>query len=466
MKHAFSFFFLSIIINLRVAGQDSRPLPIPSLHELVDSAINRDYTLANKLLDIQLTQIDAKKLKDATLPTLEFVAKDAFLLSSFNVNSTDIINIPQLNVNIKTGDNRFTTTGNLLAANAGASVLLYSGGKIPQLKKALKYKADAQRILTEQDKQQITGNIIQAYDQLALLKQVKKVLELSAVRLDGYRKTADKALNYGLSTPYERQKIEVAQAQLASKIQDYEGKLSLVLEQLSLLTHIDKERLLLVDKELVTIAVPMEGGIENRAEVRALEAKQQAQRYQINAARTWFIPKVLASSSLGYTGFMAGHISSSEPLIAGGTTKLSANFPNLNIFPLFNVGIGLKWEIFDGNAGKHEIESARIEYQQTENEKREANEKLELNLAKCKVDYKTAHTQIQLAVTQQQTAQNALTQATKEYRTGLIKSLQLIDAENDFEQAALGYVQSVYNQRRAAAALLMATNSLTVQAVQ
>ncbi len=42
-----------------------------------------------------------------------------------------------------------------------------------------------------------------AYDQLALVHQTKVVLDESKKRLDANRKTADKALGYGLITPYD-----------------------------------------------------------------------------------------------------------------------------------------------------------------------------------------------------------------------------------------------------------------------
>lgn len=463
MKNTIVCLFATILFGGQSHGQEVAP----TLPELIDSAIRNDHGLANKQLDIQLTELDQEKLKDVFLPKVDLTVKDAFILSSFGIKSKDLINIPQLNIDIKAGDNRFTTTGNLINADLGASMVLYSGGKVPQLKKALASKSTAQELMMESDRQQIISNVIQAYDQLALLKQVRKVLDESEKRLAENKRTADKAFSYGLITKYDHQKIEVAQAQLASKIQEYEGKQELVIEQLAMFTHIDKERLRRIDHDMQLIAVTQDGGrIENRAELKALDAKLRAEQFQINAEKTWFVPKVKAAASLGYLGLLAGHISSSSPLLTGvNSSKLSAGLPDLNIIPLFNIGVGVKWDLFDGHEGLHEVKAAQIAYKKTENEKLDATEKLNLNLAKCKSDYKIAQGQVVLKKTQEQTAQNALTQATKEYRTGLIKSLQLIDAENDFVQAALESVQATYDQRRAAIALLSATGNLTAQTI-
>lgn len=436
----------------------------PGLEELIDSALHKNYELANKQLDVALTEVDRQKLKDAFLPRVSVSAKDAFSLTSISVKSRELL-IPSLNIDLKTDNNRFTMTSNMLATGADVSMLLYSGGKVAQLKKALEHKSAAQKLIMEQDRQQITSNILEAYDQLALLKQVKKVLDEAAIRLAENKKTADKALAYGLTTRYEHQKIEVAQAQLASKIVAYTGKRELVLEQLFLLTDIERERLEAIDNPLQLIQVAQQlDGIENRAEIKSLDAAIRAGEYKVRAEKTWFVPKVGLSGSVGYLGSFGTHISSSKPVLPNGD-KLSSSPPTLQIFPMLSVGIGVKWDLFDGRDGSHEVRRATLELKQTENDKRDATEKLELNLAKCRTDYSIALSQISFKTAQQQTAQNALTQATKEFRNGLVKSLQLIDAENDFEQAALDYIQGVYDQRRAAISLLMATGNLNLSAI-
>lgn len=432
----------------------------PTLQELTDSAIAGNYELANKHLEIRETEIDQKKLKDAYLPHVSVTGKEAFILSSFGVTTPEII-IPQLNIDIKEGHNRYTATGNLITANAGAEMLIYAGGKIPALKKALNEKKNAQTALLEKDKQEIIGAIYQAYDQLALLKQVKLLLEDSEKRLVANKATADKAFGYGLITKYEHQKIEVAQSQLESKNLEYEGKRALVLKQLNLLTNIEPARLSLIDHSLEPLVVNSgEGSIENRAEIKALDASILANKYKMQSEKKWFVPKVQAATSLGYIGLSGGHLNSSKPVLPVGDRKLSTDMPNLNLLPMFNIGIGFKWDIFDGNAGKRAVQKAGLEVQKSENSKMDAMEKLELNLANSKTNFNIANAQISVKAKQKDIAQNALTQATKEYRVGLIKSAQLIDAENDFQNAAMEYVQAIFGQRRAAVELLKATGDL------
>ncbi|MES1222047.1 MAG: hypothetical protein ABUT20_41510, partial [Bacteroidota bacterium] len=100
----------------------------PSLIELIDSTINKDYTLANQKLGIELSLLDRQKLTNTFLPRVTVDGADAFALTSISLTTKEI-KIPQLNIDIEEGRNRFTAISNVVALNTNASMLLYSGGK-------------------------------------------------------------------------------------------------------------------------------------------------------------------------------------------------------------------------------------------------------------------------------------------------------------------------------------------------
>ena len=130
---------------------------------------------------------------------------------------------------------------------------------------------------------------------------------------------------------------------------------------------------------------------------------------------------------------------------------------------IFYLVIGFKWDVFDGNEGKHEVEKAKIEREILESKKSDAERKLQLNLANNQTNYNIANAQVNLKAKAKQIAKNAMTQAEKEFRYGLIKSTQLIEAENDLENAELEYQTAVFNQRRAAVELMKSTQNLNLE---
>ncbi|WP_143310027.1 TolC family protein [Chitinophaga vietnamensis] len=441
----------------------------PGFRELLDSAMVRDADLRAQLTKNKLTGLDQHKLKDVYLPTLEVSGMAGYLNATARVISPELNLQPFLNIPEGKYNNNINVSGFSGLAKADARMLLYSGGKVKYLGKALAEKKLSENMLLEKTSDEVVALISRAYDQLALVYQSKKVLDEGKRRLDANRKTADKALQYGLITPYDHKKIELAQATLDAKVAEYEGKKELLLTQLEVLTGISKDRLRQINPVLLPV-VPTtpQKTIEDRAEIRALNHGINASSYKVKAEQTWWIPKVQLMASTYYIGLYGTHIKSSDniippiPAIGYPGRKLDWRPTNLNIFPLLTAGVGFKWEIFDGREGKHAIATARIDQELLQNQKYDALRKLTLNQANNQSNYDIANAQIALKKKQKEMAGDALVTAEKEFRYGLSKSTQLIEAENDLEAAELDYQNAIFNQRRAAIELMRSTQELDV----
>jgi len=457
-------YILVLLIGLFPLMLHGQQQGAPSLIELIDSALIKDHMLANKFLEIESSKIDKKKLSEVYLPSADISGKYAFLANGLNVSLAgtslfNVINIPEINSGV-------TSTGNLIKTDLSVHSVLYAGGKVSALKSAVDAKTKAQTALLERDRQQIITEITKSYDQLALLRQVKIVLDKSRERYEINQKTADKALNYGLITKYEHQKVEVAQVTLESKIQEYQGKRNLLLHQLETLTGISLDRLEKIENELSPIQnVADKNTVESKPELIALSAAVEARNYQIKAAQTWWKPKVQAAASLGYLNLFDVDMKGKHdlPLIGG---RFRSHTNKIEVVPNFTVGVGFKWDLFDGNKGKREVQQAKLEVKIAENEKAEAAEKIKLNLIKTQTDYNNSNSELIVKQKQTKMAENALNQAGKEFKTGLIKAADLIGAESDYQNAALDYLQAIFNQRRNAIELLKATGSLSRTTIQ
>ena len=433
----------------------------PTLAELAERAIAKSYDLANAELAIDAERETRQSIREVYLPHVEANGKYAYLNSDLKVD-IPTATLPLLDLPIFEGSTSFPTHGNLWTADLTASAVLFSGTKAPKMGKALDYKIKAEEHLLDKQRQELIDKVSTAYDQLALLKQVNRVLGESRKRLAIEKETAEKAFGYGLITSYELQKVDVAQATLAAKQQEYEGKHDLLLKQLHQLTDVPVDQLEAIDSELLPYSIGnAASGIENRPEIAALDAAIEANSYKIAAEKTHWIPKVQAVARVGYYGLSDAALKTPYHLpVSGQPLRFELN--QLQAFPTFTVGIGMKWDIFDGNIGKREVNKARIALKQAENNRAQADELLRLNLDKAQSEYLLANKQLNAAEVRQTTAQKAVQLAHKEYQVGLIKVSERIGAENDYQQAALDYVQSVFDQRRAAFQLLLATGDLTI----
>lgn len=464
MKNLFKIIcFLFAFIPMVIYGQTA-----PDLQELIESAIATNGQLNEQKLRNQLTQLDDDRLKDLFLPRVDLTGEVGYIYASanFKMPGLDIPRADELGfegIQIAERSNNLNISGISPSAKAEASMLIYSGGKVKYLKEANKEKGLAEQVLMEKTTDEIITEISKAYDQFSLLGESKLVLDAAKNRLNINRKTADKALGYGLITPYDHQKIELAQAVLDSKIVEYEGKKELLITQLHLLTGIDRERIALIQPILKPIDyLAVESELNHRAEIRALEHGINAAESKIKAEEKWWVPKVMAKTSLTYMGLYNNHVSTSKEVIYGTAYKLDLNPSRLNLFPIFQAGIGFQWDLFDGREGKTAIAEAQIQKEILENQKIDAEKMLKLNLANNQTQYEIANSQIELKSKAMKIAEKALINVEKEFRYGTKTSSDLIAAENDLVNAELEYQTAIFNQRRNAVELMKSTQDLRI----
>lgn len=441
----------------------------PSLRSLIEAAIANDGKLAEEKLEIQRSQLDNDRLKDVFLPKVDLTGKAGYLYTSANFKTSGINfpGLPALGIPamaIPGSPNSLDISGISTSAKTEASMLIYSGGKVKYLREANAEKIEAERILTEKTTDEIITEISKAYDQFSLLHSSKLLLVAAKQRLDINRKTADKALGYGLITPYDHQKIELAQAVLDSRIVEYEGKRALLITQIHILTGIEPESIMMIEPQLKPIDyVAVEAGLGQRAELRALEHGIKAAQSKIKAEERWWAPKVMAKVSVSYLGFYDNHLSTSKEVIHGTGYKMDLNPSSLNVFPMIQAGIGFKWTLFDGKEGRHAVAEAKINKAILQNQKTDAEKKLKLNLANNQTQYLMANAQIALKMKVVEIAKKALLNVEKEFRFGTKTSSDLIATENDLINAELEYQTAIYNQRRNAIELMKSTQDLRIQ---
>src|SRR5690554_8022242 len=118
--------------------------------------------------------------------------------------------------------------------------------------------------------------IIQVYDQLALVYASEKVLTTTERYLKEQETFVKRAIESGLATPIERKRIELAQQQLEGKRLDFHHNKTLLVEQLNQLTGEDKEQLRLMVPQLQSIGIDkMMEGEKRRSEEHTSELQSR-----------------------------------------------------------------------------------------------------------------------------------------------------------------------------------------------
>jgi outer membrane protein TolC len=399
----------------------------PELKELIGLSVNKDRKVAEKDIDKQIAEVQKKAVRSSYIPKLELGGKYVYAYSSVNSKIGDIqgfesieklqelmksaafpvlfpnlsgiaseitklqtlltqqgIQLPSISNNL---DGDFY--GNYFGIDASVKMLLYSGGQVPNLSKALAEKIKAQEALSDKCKSDVISEVITYYDQLALLNQSKHVLDESAVRLTAEKKYAATALKNGLATSFDTLKIAVANANLEAKLSEYESKKTLLFQKLSQLTGkpVSSFENMNPDLKLLFYA-NSSSDINNRAELRALTAGVEAQKYLLKSEKSYYLPKIQAIASARYDNVFNAKVDFNAPI------PMNMNIKNIGLGPTYMVGAGFKWEIFDRSGGSAKVRQAKLEVMKAENAQEEARELLELNQTKVSTNYQASIAQV------------------------------------------------------------------------
>jgi len=469
------------------------------LKELIELSLNKDYKVADKDIDKRITQVQRKAVRSAYIPKIEVGGKYLYAYSSINSEigeidgfesisklqefmtnpafpvmfpnlaglSSEILQLQQLlaqqgmQLPSVTKNVDGDLSGNYYGIDVTAKMLLYSGGQVPNVSKALNEKIKAQEALSDKCKSDVISDVITYYDQLALLIQSKNVLDESTARLAAEKKYADAALKNGLATSFDTLKIAVADANLQAKLSEYESKKTLLYQKLAQLTGKTASSFETSNPNLqLLIYSDTSSDISNRAELRALSAGVEAQKYMLKSEKSHYLPKVQALASVRYDNIFKADANFNAPISMG--MKIN----NIGLGPTFMVGVGFKWEILDRSGGSSKVQQATLEVKKADNAREEARELLQLNQTKVTTNYKASIVQVAFKDKQRQAARMALQLAQKSYNEGVINITERLAAETEMQNAELEFFQAVFAQRQSALDCYKATGDLVLSNIR
>jgi len=157
-----------------------------------------------------------------------------------------------------------------------------------------------------------------------------------------------------------------------------------------------------------------------RPDLLALEAEARAAGAKVREYRSDLFPTVNAAA--GYN--------------AVGTGLPAANN--------YNIGLLIRWPIFNGMLTTHQIEEARLRRDAVEHSIADMRQRIVLEVKTAFLDWQNAHQEIHEALITLDASRVELTLAQKRYAAGLGNIIELTDAERDFIQDKASYVNTLY----------------------
>ncbi|MFV0230247.1 TolC family protein [Empedobacter falsenii] len=429
----------------------------PQLKLPVEKAIESSYNLKNKQLEVDKNNSQYDEIKGKQKPSLSAIVLGSYL------NSNGTIDIPTKSIDLIStelfaGNQRFNTSTGLFTIGINASQVIFSGLQIPNALNAIQEKSAALDYLKDAEKEVITKDILQTYDQLMLIQKVEELISNSAKRLDKEHLKVQKAIQNGLAIPYDREKIKLAMLELEARQVEVNGSRKLLYKKLETLTHLSIEDLQQIEYELTPIhIISAEYTLENKKELKALEHSIKAYEFLYKKEKGSHLPQVFAFANTNYTSIFGSRFNLKDFGLLG---DVNLKMNQFTLFPNILIGIGAKWELLDGGQHKNRLAQAKTDILINENKLKDSQEKLHLLLSKNKIDYETSTEKLKVNNQQNTIATNNLEIASRRFQEGLIDVTERLAAENDYYKANLGYYAQIIDQRSKTYDLLQTSGEL------
>jgi len=420
-----------------------------SRSELIKKAIDKSYLIANTNAEINKTRIDRYKTYQSYLPNISINSSYTRLNDDISMTLPTLkipVSLPGLPPGFALEPSIppiVLQNKNIFKTDVSASMLLFSGLKVPLLSKAAYHKELAEGYMIEKEEIDIMLEITDYYDRLALLDQSLIVLNDSKIRLDEETAFAEKAYKVGLISAYDLSKIEIVKQELKAKQIDIDSKRKMIISKLNQMTDISKEELENIHPSLEIWNIDISNTqVESRTELKSLKEAIYATDYSKKADLTSYMPNVFAFSK--------------KELY---TKDLSA------LDPEWYVGVGLRWNILDGGQNYRNMQKTKLDLSIAQNNYHNTLSLLQLNMEKSQYELEEMNQLINVASEKKNIAIKGLKISIKQYELGLSNITERLAAETDYQNACLEYIQSIYQQRIACTKFLEANGSLTIDKI-
>jgi len=134
--------------------------------------------------------------------------------------------------------------------------------------------------------------------------------------------------------------------------------------------------------------------------------------------------------------------------------------------PEWYVGVGIRWNIFDGFEAHNSARQSKLDQNILEFKKKEAVELSDLNLKRISYDVQKNAQLIHITKNQVDISSEILNLSQKQFEQGLIPLNEHLTSVNDYEKARLDYIQAIAQERGSVVEYLAASGKLSIECLK
>ena len=444
MKKFLSFLVLSSYFILPALAQESATLRL-SLKEAQDYAVEHNYAMQNASLDVKKAEASRWQALSSMLPQVK-ASFDYQNMCGYEMNlggrgtssmMPDSVTIGGTTMplsfiyNTSDDDN---SSGGIPMNPSGtlgitASVAL-TGAQIvsTMLSKVAIDMADITRRQTEQTTR---ANVKSVYTSILVMEQTAGLLDSSLANMQQLLATTEASVRAGAAEQIQADKLSVQVASMRNSINSTRRSLTMLYNSLLLQLGADvnsKLELTTTIDDVVNVEEAAKltlGGfdIENNYNYQLLEQSEKLSERQLTLAWMDFTPTLSAYYQYSYKTYF------------GKDAGFNMTPPNM-------IGASVSVPLFQSGTRMAKIKGAKIDYQETLNSRRQAEDGLRVQYNQLCYDLVSAIESYQIQRDNLDVTRRVFTNTSEKYKYGHASNLEVTNASTDIITAQSNYIQA------------------------
>lgn len=425
---------LILVASIGFSQNTSKPDTVLkfSLDGAVQFALENNYSVKNAVIDMEVAR---KKVWETT----------AIGLPQFNATGqyTNIFKVPTINFDsgpaIPLGVKENTQVTFLL------SQLIFSGDYIVGLQAANTFKISKQQLYekTVLDTKELVNN---TYHLILVLEESKKISDTILNNIIRTEFEINESFKAGFVEETDRDQILLTRSQLENTTKVIQRQIDIAYKLLKFQLGIDLESKVELTETLDELILKVDAQnliaqemiLQNNIDYKLVSTQEQLKSILVNLERWRFLPSV--------SGFYQ-HLE-------------RANKPDFDFMSPDMIGINLSFDIFTSGNRISKLNQAKLNLEMARNLKDQTRDGILLELNQNRTAYINAVESYTLQKRNVEIAQNIYNRSLIKYREGLLSSIELTGANNQFFNAQRDYFNDILNFLNAKVKLNKTLNQL------
>ncbi len=418
---------LLILITTSVAQQT----PSYSLDEAKQYALDNNRDIRNALLAIKAANKQLWEVTAQGLPQVEVSAQYQNLLDiPTQLIPGEIFGAPP-------GSTIPVQFGKPHNANYGvsASQLLFNGSYFVGLQASKIFLQLSEQNLQRQELD-VKAMVTNTYHLVLIAQENQRVLEQTLDNLKRTQYEITEMHKEGFTESTDVKQIQISVNDIENNLRALEQHIDVAQQLLKLQMGLDLEASIALKDSLRDVLTDPQDA--NRSDVRfdpyqtinmqAMLTQERLRELDMRKEQTTFLPSIV--------GFATWRQDAQRD-------KFNIFDPNGTWYPTTVVGLQFQWSVFNGSAKFQRIAKAKVALQQARVQKEQIEQQLTLQHNQARAAFQSARDRFHNSATNRDLAQEVYDMTLEKYREGLVSSLELTQAHNQYLGSEGTYLQAV-----------------------